>query len=66
MATLIEEAASQRPAPDAIVVVTDGWTRWPKNRLRPRVVACLTEEPGSEHYRVPDWITKIVLHECQP
>ena len=54
MAALIEEAARQRPAPDAIVVVTDGWTRWPKNRLRPRVVACLTEEPGSERYRVPE------------
>ena len=54
MATLIEEAASQRPAPDAIVVVTDGWTCWPRKRLRPRVVACLTEEPDSERYRVPE------------
>ena len=63
MGLLIEQAAEERPAPNAIVVVTDGYTPWPKSRVRPRVVACLTEEPDSDYYKVPDWITKVVLHD---
>ncbi len=63
MGRLIEQAADERPAPDAIVVVTDGWTRWPKSKVRPRVVACLTEQPSSDSYKVPDWITTVVLHD---
>jgi hypothetical protein len=48
---------------DDIVVITDGWTGWPRSKVRPRVVACLTEEPNSDAYKVPDWITKVVLHD---
>ena len=59
MARLVERAAEDRP--DAIVVVTDGWTGWPKLPVQPRVVACLTEEPPG--YPVPDWIAKVVLED---
>jgi predicted metal-dependent peptidase len=63
MGRLIEQAADERPAPDAVVVITDGWTPWPSSPVRPRVVACLTEEPNSDSYKVPEWITKVVLHD---
>ena len=48
---------------DDIVVITDGWTGWSRSKVRPRVVACLTEEPNSDSYKVPQWITKVVLHD---
>ena len=63
MDRLIVQAAEERPAPDAIMLVTDGETRWPAKPVRPRVVACLTTEPSSDRYKVPDWITKVVLHD---
>ncbi len=60
MGAIIEECCDQRPLPNAIFVVTDGCTPWPKKPVRPHVVACLTEEPSS--YPVPSWIQKVVLN----
>ncbi len=62
MTRLICEACDQKPAPDAMVVVTDGWTGWPTTPVRPRVVACLTEQPP-ERYPVPSWASKVMLHD---
>jgi len=61
MGRLIEEAAKLRPAPNAIIVVTDGDTGWPRHRLQPAVVACLTRKHRAD--RVPDWITKLVMED---
>lgn len=61
MGKLIVQAAEERPAPDAIVVVTDGWTPWPKQKVKPHVVACLTEDGAPQCCKVPDWIVKVVL-----
>ena len=58
----IRVALELRPKPTAIVVVTDGGTPWPLERLSTPVVACLV---GSYAERsadmVPDWITTIVV-----
>jgi predicted metal-dependent peptidase len=60
MNRLIVAAAEERPAPKAILVVTDGWTDWPREPVGPRVVACLTQAPTAES--MPKWIDAVVLN----
>lgn len=60
MDVIMEEASAMRPRPDAILVVTDGWTPWPKQRLPQKVVVCLTEEAGVCN-TPPEWCETIVL-----
>ena len=60
MAALIVAAAEERPAPKAILVVTDGYTGWPCEPVGPRVVACLTQ--GGTADSVPTWIDTVVLN----
>ncbi len=60
MAVLIVAASEERPAPKAILVVTDGYTGWPREPVGPRVVACLTQTRTAD--RVPDWIDTVVLN----
>ena len=60
MAALIVAAAEERPAPKAILVVTDGFTGWPREPVGPRVVACLTQAGTAEG--VPGWIKTVVLN----
>ena len=43
MSAMIVAACEERPAPKAILVVTDGYTGWPPKPVGPRVVACLTQ-----------------------
>jgi predicted metal-dependent peptidase len=59
MAGLIVAAAEERPAPKAILVVTDGYTGWPREPVSPRVVACLTQAGTADS--VPEWIDTVVL-----
>ena len=53
-------AAAERltPAPDVIVVLTDGDTPWPTRPTRARLIAVLTREHGLTH--VPTWARGIV------
>ena len=60
MAGLIVAAAEERPAPKAILVVTDGYTGWPQEPVGPRVMACLTQARTAEG--VPKWIDTVVLN----
>ena len=60
MAALIVAAAEERPAPKAILVVTDGYTGWPPDPVGPRVVACLTQAGTADS--VPKWIDSVVLN----
>ena len=55
----IEAAAVLRPAPSAIVVITDGWTPWPDNKGRVPVVACIVGSGATDAavlHSVPNWI----------
>lgn len=61
MAALIVAAAQERPAPKAILVVTDGYTGWPREPVAPKVVACLTRNPRYCE-QPPKWIDTIVLN----
>jgi predicted metal-dependent peptidase len=60
MAGLIVAAAEERPAPKAILVVSDGYTGWPAKPVGPHVMACLTRASTAE--RAPDWIQTVVLN----
>ena len=60
MAALIVTASEERPAPKAILVVTDGYTGWPQKPVGPRVVACLTQAGTAKD--VPQWIDTVVLN----
>ena len=61
MATGIAAAADTNP--DAIVVITDGWTPWPQTRPAGArcVIAALTDD--RELHDVPDWIQAIDMSE---
>lgn len=60
MGKLVDQAAAQVPPPDAILVVTDGFTEWTAEKPDMKVVVVLTEtEPDC--YPIPDWMTKIEL-----
>ena len=60
MAAMIVAACDERPAPKAILVVTDGYTGWPPKPVGPRVVACLTQAGTADS--VPKWIDTVVLN----
>ena len=55
--------AAAETNPDAIVVITDGWTRWPQTRPAGArcVIAALTND--AELRDVPDWIQTIDMSE---
>jgi predicted metal-dependent peptidase len=60
----IKYALSMKPAVNAVVVITDGYTAWPQERPRNGVpvVACIVGSEGcSVAEKVPDWITKVVV-----
>ena len=58
----IAAAVKLRPSPDAIVVITDGFTPWPQCRPGLPVVVCLVGE-GAEALReqMPGWATTVVV-----
>ncbi len=60
MGAAMEEAAKLRPAPDVLILVSDGITPWPAAELRQRCVVLLTQ-PECEHYPVPKWMKTIQL-----
>lgn len=57
MRVLIEAAEKERPAPDAIIVVTDGFTPWPDSKGLCPVVAVVTRAESVAG--VPSWIRTI-------
>ena len=61
MDRLILKAAEERPTPKAILVVTDGYTGWPREPVGPHVMACLTRADTAED--VPEWIQTVILKE---
>ena len=53
MGRIVEDVMDDRNPPDAVIVITDGWTPWPCQEIDAEMVVCLTES-GREN-RVPDW-----------
>ena len=61
MGALVTSASELQPKPDAIVVITDGYTGW-CDRVSMPVFAVLTESEHSS-YRVPNWIKHINISQ---
>lgn len=55
----ITAALALKPAPDVIVVLTDGDTPWPDAPIRARLIAVLTRDHALT--RVPTWARGIVV-----
>jgi predicted metal-dependent peptidase len=56
----IAVAAATRPAPDIIVVLTDGCTPWPDQPTRAQlVVAVIGAQPAAQH--TPEWATTVLV-----
>ncbi|MGD0382253.1 MAG: VWA-like domain-containing protein [Thermoguttaceae bacterium] len=60
MSAMIVAACEERPAPKAILVITDGYTGWPRKPVSPRVVVCLTRPNAASS--VPEWIDTVILN----
>lgn len=55
MRAYIEAAMELRPAPDLVLVMTDGQTPWPERRPPAKVLVCLIGDDG----RAPDWAARV-------
>ena len=52
----IETAAALRPAPDVVVVITDGWTEWPARPTRHATIACRLDSTAPDP---PVWVKTV-------
>jgi hypothetical protein len=60
----IVAAAKLRPIPNAIVVITDGFTPWPQRRPGLPVVVCLVGASAEAmREQVPEWATVVVVDD---
>jgi len=57
----IGAAMVDKPTPDLIIVLTDGYTPWPKESVGVRVIAALIG--SSPDKKVPEWIKKIIVEK---
>lgn len=56
----INEAMSKKPKPDAVIVITDGFTPWPDAPLKgTTLIVALTDE--SSLTTAPDWARKVLI-----
>ncbi|SDF52311.1 Predicted metal-dependent peptidase [Thermoanaerobacter thermohydrosulfuricus] len=58
----IEAASSLNPKPDVCIVLTDGYTPWPKDApQKMKVIVGLIIEKGDSVPKVPDWAKKVEI-----
>jgi predicted metal-dependent peptidase len=56
----IAAAESAHPHPDVVVVLTDGYSPWPEDPTRARLVVAIIGDQGAAQH-VPDWATTVVV-----
>ena len=68
MAEIVEQVLEDKPRPQLILVITDGWTPWPEQDPGIPVVACITGASSSlpDEYQPPGWITILELNGNRP
>jgi predicted metal-dependent peptidase len=59
MGALMEYGAEQYPEADVIIVVTDGYTPWPKQPMHQKCLALLTQRQCRNE--VPEWIRTVYI-----
>ena len=59
MGAIMIQAVEQYPKADVIIVVTDGYTPWPKKPLGPKCLALVTSD--SDRKSAPGWIREIFI-----
>ena len=59
----IEAAAAVKPVPRILIILTDGFTPWPKtvSQKIEKVIICLTSHGAKND--VPDWAEVIMIEE---
>ena len=64
MAEIVEQVLEDKPRPQLILVITDGWTPWPESDPGIPVVACVTGSAASlpAEYQPPGWIKTLELN----
>lgn len=63
MCPLIEHAINEHD-PDLICVVTDGYTPWPADKTKAKLVVALTEEGAVRH--LPSWASgHVIIPDCK-
>jgi predicted metal-dependent peptidase len=55
----IAAAQASRPRPDVVVVLTDGYTPWPAQPTRARLVVAIIGDEGTAQ-EVPTWATTVL------
>lgn len=68
MARIIAEVMDDKPAPQMVLVCTDGWTPWPAEPIGVPLVACLSNRLSEipECYQPPGWIVTLELKGTRP
>ncbi|NIN64206.1 MAG: hypothetical protein GTO63_05805, partial [Anaerolineae bacterium] len=63
MRVLIQQALDEAPFPNVIIIVTDGHTPWPEERLpnNCRLVVCLVGNHAVDVNNPPDWATVVKI-----
>ena len=60
----IAAAVLLRPTPNAIVVITDGFTGWPSHRPSIPVVVCLVGDGANQmRTQIPEWAVSVVVED---
>ncbi len=68
MAEIVKQVVEEKPRPQLILVITDGWTPWPETAPGIPVVAFITGSMASlpAEYQPPNWITTLELNGDRP
>ena len=61
MAGAIDKLDAETPAPNVIVLITDGETPWPEKPTKAKLIVCLTREEASTYYTPPSWATVLTI-----